>query len=173
MTIKWLKEIAEKISKVPGSIEKCAGDGRWTYEVKKCALEVGKARGYRVCTSGFQEQADAEWLYDLVWFNNTQDPFLKEVGLVLESEWAASLDEIRYDFEKLHLANAPLKVMVCQSSNKKFESIRDHFSKSIAAYDRIQQDSLYLIAIFMNPEFEFRFCVLDATGAEVPLSPQL
>lgn len=165
-----LLKIAEKIAEIPSFIEKDVGDGRWTYYVKKCALEVGADNGYRVCTSGFSEFADEEWLYDLVWFNNTDDPFLKEVGLVMESEWSSCLEDIRYDFEKLHLANAPLKVLICQTCGKAFESMREHFSRSIKAYDRIQKDSLYLISILINSEFRFEHCILDSAGEVVATS---
>lgn len=165
-----LKKIAERIAEVPSLIEKGSGDGRWTYHVKKCVLEIGLDDGYRVCTSGFPELADQEWLYDLVWFNNTDDPFLKEVGLVMESEWSAYLDQIRYDFEKLHLANAPLKVLICQSCGRTFESMQEHFSRSIKAYDQIQKDSLYLINIFLNSEYKFEHFILNAAGEVVSTS---
>lgn len=53
----------------------------------------------------------SEWLYDVTGLQYDNDGFLIRVALAAECEWGTQ-DEIYYDFEKLLLARADLRVMV-------------------------------------------------------------
>jgi len=52
----------------------------------------------------------------MVWYRNEEPGHLREIGMVLESEWNQDLYEIRYDFEKLLVAKSPIKVMIFRTT---------------------------------------------------------
>src|ERR1700754_3114085 len=88
----------------------------WTYFLKESLANLGKQNNYRVCTSGFKDVFDCEWLYDMVWYEEVGEGTNKrliDVPLVVECEWNPYPEPIRYDFEKLLVANASHKLMIC------------------------------------------------------------
>lgn len=57
-----------------------------------------------------------EWLYDHVWYRSAIHHGVERtvsIPLVMECEWHNSLSSIAEDFDKLLLANADLRVLVC------------------------------------------------------------
>ena len=104
------KDIISAISNVPVTIPPLRGDRAWTTTIKRALMELGKKNGYDVC--GLPPECEREWLYDMVWYRNVLPGHLREIGLVLESEWHKDPFQIRYDFEKLLIAKSPKKVMV-------------------------------------------------------------
>lgn len=159
-----IDRIVKAIIDVPGKIPPRQGDHVWTTTVKSALVEVGLSADFKVCTSGFQDIADREWLYDLVWYDNNSDGLLKSVRLVAESEWATTLKGVKYDFEKLLVANSELKVMVCQTGQESFETLLEYFSRAIAAYGKAGAECVYLIFVFLNSKHRFECCLLDQSG---------
>jgi hypothetical protein len=84
----------------------------WTRKIKEDIGQLGVKNKFIVCTSGCDGKFEGEWLYDLIWYRNNTNNRLETVPLVLESEWCMDHFQIRFDFEKLLLANSPIKVMV-------------------------------------------------------------
>lgn len=84
---------------------------KWlTRQIKDRVGELGVSKGMGVSSFG----EEGEWLYDLVWYRNNEAGHLRDVPLVLESEMSTrSLDGLKWDFEKLLVANADHRVFIC------------------------------------------------------------
>lgn len=89
----------------------------WTHCIKLKLCQAGQALGYYVCTSGVTQANRREWLFDQVWMNWTPNTprQLQHVGLAVECEWDTNEDEIFYDFEKLLVARAYVRLMIFQA----------------------------------------------------------
>ena len=76
-----------------------------------------------------------EWLFDVTCLRYDSDGYLRRVPLVAESEWSRKIDDIIYDFEKLLLAHADVRVMVFDGTvwsryENKFEEFSAYVTKS-------------------------------------------
>jgi hypothetical protein len=121
------ERIKEKLLEVYPQKETRPG---WSGLVKTAFIQLAEKQGYKVCTA-LSEEAKltltdderkcvewGEWLYDLVWYAYEKDDetgveHTTSVPLVMECEWNISLKDIATDFDKLLVANADLRVMVC------------------------------------------------------------
>jgi hypothetical protein len=119
----------------------------WTHKIKEVVGGIGKKHDFSVCASGFVGGDWGEWLYDLVWYRNNKDKRLASVPLVLESEWHLDGFEIRVDFEKLLLANSPLKVMVFQSREEDVEATFEKLTCGINEYS-FEGTCIYVLACY-------------------------
>lgn len=105
-----------------------------TRNIKQIIGNLGIELGFRVCASGF-EDFDSEWLYDIVWFKENEKNHLSEIEMVLESEMAYGLGDIKFDFEKLLLANAPHRVMICMVGDKlSIDDIKNYADNAVESY---------------------------------------
>ncbi len=147
--IKEVKDFILSIPKdiIPGGLS----DSGWTAKIKKGFLELGKKFDYETCP----DECNRQWLYDLIWFKNNEYNHLVELSLVLESEWSKNIYEIKYDFEKLLVAKAPIKVMICQE-NGNVEDLIKMFNLGIDYYSKKDCCETYLIAIFIESEWMFK-----------------
>ena len=131
----------------------------WTIQLKNDIGDLGAANRWSICTSGsgFKDRGfDCEWLYDLIWYRNTEpDNHLAEVYLVLESEWDMSPSAIKYDFEKLLLAKATLKVMVFQAWDENIADVFGLLQQGISVFTKHSADEIYLLAGFNLNAFAF------------------
>lgn len=90
------------------------GDPDWTSAIKRRVGLLGQKSGYNI-RSTFHNK---EWLYDLVWHNESEN-HLHSLKLVLESELCHRSNNFEgrvgllWDFEKLLVSTAEIKVMVC------------------------------------------------------------
>lgn len=154
-----LAEIAAAITELFDKLPTRLGDGRtdreWTTQLKEDISSLGETHGWTICTSGFKERFDGEWLYDLIWYRNDSDNHLTEVYLVLESEWQISPSAIKYDFEKLLLAKATLKVMVFQSYEQDISGIFSLLERGICVFQKRSADETYILAGFNIDTSEF------------------
>lgn len=152
-------EIASAITQSFATLPNRLGRGRtnreWTTQVKEDIGSLGVTHGWAVCTSGFAGRFDCEWLYDLMWYRNDADGCLAEVYLVLESEWQEDHPAIKYDFEKLLLAKAPLKVMVFETNDLHMSELLDSMERGIRAFKTQSPDESYIIAAFNNSTYSF------------------
>jgi hypothetical protein len=164
---KALDEAVEK-----GHNENTTGAAAWTALMKKALTDLGQDPNYtyKVATSQCSEAEDTEWLYDLVWYRQELSvwltsknppskfgslPLLTEVGLVAECEWHNDAVSIRYDFEKLLLANAPLRLMItCTNAPLMVQQYFDYFEAAILQYRQGTPGARHLIAILVNDTVE-------------------
>ena len=154
-------EIISTIKGIPKTSLPGKGDAEWTTAVKRALMELGKKNEYSVC--GFPPGCDPEWLYDMVWFRNDSSHYLREIGLVLESEWQKDPEAISYDFEKLLIAKSPIKVMVFQDF--KANSVPQLWSlleRGIRTFKTEPVNEKYILAGFQNDEYEFAVKTIPA-----------
>lgn len=137
---------------------KVTGDFEWTQGLKKVLGGLGEEKGYVVCASGFKSWLEAEWLYDMTWYKEEgkgEEARLIEVPLVVESEWNLDFKHIKYDFEKLLVANAIHRLMICQAKKDRFDFLWKYFEDAVAKYPHLKKDDRFLIAILDHEEEVF------------------
>ena len=141
--------------------DKVTHDSKWTKQLQIALGELGRRLKYDVCTSGHKDKGfEAEWLYDMVWYKESgsgDNARLIEVPFVMESEWSPHLKDIKYDFEKLLVANARFRLMVCYYDPKKIDELRSYFADAIKRYTQNRKDDRYLVAILKKGINEFQF----------------
>jgi len=96
-------------------------DKDWTREVKQAVCDLGREQGYGVAASGVKAAAP-EWLLDVTWYSGVHLPegapaekqlfHLTELVLAFETENSPHFGDIKDDFEKLLVVNAPLRVLL-------------------------------------------------------------
>jgi hypothetical protein len=97
---------------------------------------------------------ESEWMFDLVWYKNNKNGYLEKTVLVLESELSdRSSKGLLYDFKKLLLSNAELRVMICfgygnNNSPQNVNEIITLFEESVKAYKNIEIGSRTLVLIW-------------------------
>jgi hypothetical protein len=142
----------------------CSGKGLriWTAAIKRELITLGRKKGYNVCAAGFPEECEREWLYDLVWYRNEPANHLREVALVLESEWSEYPDYIKYDFEKLLIAKSPIKVMVFSEYRGNLEELWAMLEAGIRAFKTEPASEIYILAGWDDNRNEFAFRTIPA-----------
>jgi hypothetical protein len=134
-------------------------DREWTKQIMGQLGELGVAHGWEVCAGGFSGRFERGWLYDLVWYRNEprgdSSGNLAEVFLVLECEWQKNLRSIKFDFEKLLLAKAALKVMIFQSHNRNASTHVAELRKAIDMFHARDSSEIYILASFNNSTYQF------------------
>jgi hypothetical protein len=146
-------EIISTIKAIPATIPRGRGLTEWTAEVKSALRSLGKRKDYAVCPG----PGDKAWLFDLIWFRNDQDHRLREVVLVVESEWSLDSDEIIYDFEKLLVAKSPIKLMVFQDHQENLTQLWSLLETGISSFQAEPANEKYILAGFRNSEYVFEF----------------
>ena len=136
------------------------GNGNWTNGIKKRLGELGCSKGFKVCDSHCDCLFEPEWLYDLIWYIENSSVKLNHIPLAVESEWDLHDDGIKYDFEKLLIANAELKLMICQVYPSRKEKVLQYFQEAIQAYELGKTGERFLIAILDTEEEIFDFTLL-------------
>lgn len=113
--------------------------------------------GYISCPS----ETDAEWLYDVVWYKMGVEDHLTNVFLTMESELSdRSINGIRYDFQKLLISNAPVKIMLCLAPSKESKGISkltEKFQNWINACENVRPGEQFLIMIWDDYESDSVF----------------
>lgn len=124
------------------------GTPAWTEKIYGALIDLGHQHGLRSCAS-HHEADHPEWLYDLLWYRSIgsgRDEHLTDVPMVMECEWHPSVDEIALDFEKLLVATAPLKVMICSPNVLSRAEVLAFMSDSVNRFQRRCPGDRYLIA---------------------------
>jgi len=139
--------------------KKYIGDGIWTNSIKEKLSELGDKHGFNVSP----DESDGEWLFDLIWYvNDSKTEQLIRLPLVMESEWNRSLGHIRCDFEKLLVANAERRLMICQAKHELIEERFRYFECAIRDYQHNRKGDRYLIAIlddYYSGEFVYKLII--------------
>ena len=123
------------------------GDSGYTQEILTSLCRVGRRLGFAVCSTppAASERDDGEWLYDVTWLKATPNrQYIANVPLVGECEWG-NVSAIDYDFQKLLVARATLRVMVYQNDLGK--EIAPRLKDHIAAFHGVDKDRYLLIAL--------------------------
>ena len=157
--------------------------GTKTSMVMELLTQLGDNNRHKVyshsLSEGFRQKSgdkfvNREWLYDLVWYEDDQKKFytIKKTLLTAESEWTYrrpkdTIDDnygaIKYDFQKLLLSNAELKLMIFRVSGKTKQDIKqkliklyDYFNNAIDKYEQMESGEFLFIA-FCDKEKSFYY----------------
>ncbi|MBB4804949.1 hypothetical protein HNP38_000221 [Chryseobacterium defluvii] len=101
---------------------------------------------------------NTEWLYDLHWYTEADEPYIPtSLPLVVECEWnpkrkgdnIVPYSGIKYDFQKLLVANADLRLMIfiIKKDNDIFE-LDQYFDRAIDNYAHLKPNSKFLFIAF-------------------------
>jgi hypothetical protein len=156
----WEAEIQNGLKAIPArAFARGWSEPRWTREVKRVVGVIGTRHGFAVCASGWPKIFYEEWLFDLVWYKNDKNDRLVSVPLVLESEWSLSFEEVKYDFEKLLVAKAQLRILVHQARTKAaLEDVQRKLITLVSEFEGSTKGDRYLFAgwDYKTTEFSFR-----------------
>ncbi len=137
----------------------CSGRGmdnsQWTYITMLRLCEAGKALGYYVCTKSVTGANHGEWLFDQVWMAKTPGQ-LKRIGLVVECEWSLKQDDILYDFRKLLVARADVRLMIFQARTpQRVKALFDLLRAETQGFTQQQSGDHYMLAGYDMQNGEF------------------
>ena len=128
------------------------GNSEWTKKVLTTLCKLGRRLGYTAWASSVpNEHRDGiEWLYDVSWCNCDTYSRLISVPMVAECEWG-TLEKIAYDFEKLLLARAAVRVMVysawhARNSYEPAEVLNKKLREHVRTFNGARGDTYLLIA---------------------------
>ena len=157
--------------------------GTKTTMVMERLTQLGDNKGHKVyshsLSEGFRQKSgdifvNREWLYDLVWYEDDSNASytIKKTLLTAESEWTHrrpkdKIDDnygaIKYDFQKLLLSNAELKLMIFRVSGKTKQDIKqkliklyNYFNNTIDQYEQMERGEFLFIA-FCDKEESFYY----------------
>lgn len=96
-----------------------------------------------------------EWLYDVTALQYDDDDFLTRTALTAECEWGTQ-DEIFYDFEKLLLSRAILRVMVFDGTRQPgYDELFRIFAQYIGRYSHTAAGDAWLFAAWTVERFVY------------------
>ena len=132
----------------------------WSGLVKKAFIDCAVTMKLKVATAGTAAQVEGarepdwgEWLYDLVWYTSKIDEATgvertTSVPLVMECEWDASLASIALDFDKLLVANADLRVLVCgEYQGFPREAVFSYCQRAVEGFARTRPGDTFLVCV--------------------------
>lgn len=177
-------DIAKNIIEAIGGIDQAFYNSKRrekTTMVMELLTQLGDNNKHKVyshsLSEGFRQKSDnkfvnREWLYDLVWYEDApkESYIMKNTLLVVESEWAYKRPKdddnygaIKYDFQKLLLSNAELKLMIFRVSGKTKQDIKqklielyNYFNNAIDKYEQMESGEFLFIA-FCDKEKSFYY----------------
>lgn len=131
---------------------------------------------YKVYANGLSEHLrqvnggtfkNSEWLYDLHWYTEGKEPYTTvSLPLVMECEWnpkrkgdsKVPYSGIKYDFQKLIVSNADLRLMVFRI--KELSNLNDlctYFESNISNYRPLPYGSAFLFVAFCDLTQSFHY----------------
>jgi hypothetical protein len=154
----------DKISKIENAIKECLdsflesrisrskSNKVWTKAIKKRLGKLGLSKfNSSPCTSVKEKDFEGAWLYDLVWYisKSSRDNTIKNIPLIVEIEWDMKFNGIRYDFDKLIIGRAELRVLIYQAKNKEtIDKFNNELIKRIKSFKYSMKGDRYLFIAF-------------------------
>jgi hypothetical protein len=133
-------------------------DGRlWTQMIKERLIELAETYGCQAYASQCNNQNRAEWLYDVVWLQESRGlghGVITDSPFVAEIEWSNEKAVID-DFQKLLLARADTRLMVFEAASaKQAEQRMGRLIQQVRAYSRTESGDRYIFACLDNRRSE-------------------
>ncbi|MGO9585159.1 MAG: hypothetical protein ACLP2Y_02970 [Limisphaerales bacterium] len=148
--------------------------GKKTEHIMDALSRLGREQGFKSMSNRISATAEkegfkkAEWLYDLHWYEEKEPSCYRQTSLPLvvecEWEWIRKGDEddddfsaIKWDFQKLLVANADLRVMIFQQRiKKKNDELAKYFDETIDGYRNLVEGSKFLFIAFDKRGFHYK-----------------
>ena len=154
-------------------------DEPWTREILTTLCNLGKCLNYEAWAAGTyrnpvpnEYRERGEFLYDVSWRKLDNCGRIISFPMVAESEWGG-LKKIEYDFQKLLIARAQVRVMVydggaASKRNKKNQPILNRLREQVGAFNGTQGDT-YLLIPYLHVKgeergFKFKFHQITYKG---------
>ena len=136
-----VRRIVAAFKELEHDIPQPEGPRGWTRKVLTTLCELGRELDY----TAWATSDPKEWLYDVSWSKcHRTHGRLLSVPMVAECEWG-EWEEIMYDFEKLLLARAAVRVMVYGWKDTK--CINEKLLKHVRTFNGASGDTYLLIAL--------------------------
>lgn len=169
------EEFANSIVNKLKSLRLSGRDGVHTFSLNNAIASVAKEFGISTWAKGLITSDNSsddvthisghEWLYDLVCYRYGNEHYaLNDTILVMESEWKGKryasnknddedpYGEVKFDFQKLLLANADIKLMVYKEHRTdKDYNLNEYFIRRIKEYRQGKSSDYFLFACY-SPE---------------------
>ena len=162
-------EIMRAVQKSLNSLEidADADDGEWGPVIATKLCDLGRKFG---CKVGASKVAEAnrdrpEWLYDVTWleYERERDDLLIDAALVAECEWG-NFRKIVYDFEKLLLARAGVRLMIFNGFTESgSKEIAEQLAERVREFNGGSAEDAWLLAAWEGkPEdWSFRYFTIN------------
>ena len=123
------------------------------------------------------EFKNREWMYDIHWYTEGRQPYTTiRLPLVMECEWEQkrpadkinAFSAIKWDFQKLLIANAELRMMVIKITHtQSFKPLSKYFINNIEHYRPLEKGSKFLfIGFYERGKRLFYFEYIKKSEAE-------
>lgn len=160
-------------------VQRPGDSGPWTKEILTTLCKLGKELKYKPWAAGRKPNRvpnkygnGYEKLYDASWWKLDDCGRIISFPMVAKSEWGP-LREIQYDFQKLLLARAKVRVMVydggiASERNQKNKPILKRLHKLVGAFNGTEGDT-YLLIPYLHVKgeegvFKFKFYQITDQG---------
>ena len=170
-----IKELGRNVEKF-FLIETKVRPRRTTYIKDKLALLGYNKYKYKVYANGLSPDLrqlnggvfkNSEWLFDLHWYVEGKGNYTTtRLPLVMECEWQqkrkgdkkVAFSGIKYDFQKLLVSNAELRLMIFKIVNlSDLIFLSEYFEDNINNYEQLPEDSKFLFIAFFDKEKTFYY----------------
>ncbi len=147
--------------------------------VKRELIKLGHKSGFKVYANGLtnedlieidEEFVNREWLYDIHWFTNGKEPYsVESLPLVVECEWnprrkgdgKIPYSGVKYDFQKLVVANAELRLMIfIIKKDNELAVLGKYFDDVIQNYKHLNQGAKFLFIAYNSNMLCFHYTLL-------------
>jgi hypothetical protein len=150
-------EVKALLDSVASELEGIKQDLPWTELIYGKFVAIGKKHKFRVALS--KRPADqAEWLFDVLWGQWTENTPMTRIGLIAECEWSPDRNKIRRDFDKLTVARSDHRVMIFKQSTR--SDVKDMFSdleSRARAFEQVQPGDRFMLCGFETESSPARF----------------
>ena len=118
----------------------------WTKAIATKLCEIGRGFNFQVRATAEETNRDRpEWLYDVTWLERDTGR-LVAAPLVAECEWKKPKD-INYDFDKLLLARASVRLMIYDGNYKLgSREIAEELARRIREFTESRAEDTWLLA---------------------------
>ena len=173
-------EIMRAVQKGLNSLEVSKGEGPkvWNQAVKTKLCKIGRTFDCKVCARDV-DKADrdrGEWLYDVTWLKYEKNARgelvnLVDAPLVAECEWG-NFKEIVYDFEKLLLARARVRLMIFDHNwaGVGSKEIVERLAGKVREFNGSHAEDTWLLADWEQEDWSFRYFTIEMNAA-IPFPP--
>ncbi len=144
--------------------------------IKKLLIKLGHELKYKVYANRLSKEdlqeinqpfVNREWLFDIHFYTDNNEPYsVKSLPLVAECEWnpkrkgdsKVSFSGIKYDFQKLLVSNAELRLMIFKIKKQSdLTLLETYFKNAINNYRHLENNAQFLFIAFDDKTKSFHY----------------